>query len=142
MVLAPAVMRSGARSLRFLSISVADFGSRLANAASNSTCPAPGTAYRSQAASDCSWLMVLPKAYRKSSGVNGTARCRFAGLCRIEYPERSVLGGSLSTPRTGAGCTATTAAPRRRSSSNWAIRPPNEWPMMIGGRGRSLMIAA
>ena len=31
-------------------------------------------------------------------------------------------------------------APRPRSSRSWVIRPPNEWPMMMGGAPRPRMI--
>ena len=45
-------------------------------------------------------------------------------------------------PLAGRGDRPTPAAPSSRSSSSWVMRPPNEWPMMIGFDGRPEMNVA
>ena len=75
--------------------------------------------------------------YLNCSGVNGTAWPRFRGFLRIGQPDLIVENGSLRTPLGAAASTPTPAAPRPRFSITCMKRPPNEWPMMIGGSGRA-----
>ena len=50
--------------------------------------------------------------------------------------------GTRLMPLGAAGSIATVARPMPCPSRIWAISPPNEWPMTIGGSGSSAMIAA
>jgi hypothetical protein len=84
--------------------------------------------------------MVLVKEKWNCLDVSGTVRFRFAGLRNAGKTVRSSVGGSRSTPFTGAGDRATPAAPRPRSRSISVRRPPVEWPMMTGGVPRLRMI--
>ena len=64
--------------------------------------------------------------------MSGTARLMFAGLPRTGNADFSAEIGSGSTPRNGAGSTATDAAERPRPAMICVSSPPKEWPITAG----------
>src|SRR6185503_17997454 len=131
----------GARALLRKLIVAIELGVTFERAACQIARPGAGITSRSNSPRASDSESVLAKTFHHFSKVKMKVFLNVLGCRKIGVKTRYVDNGKTRIPLGGTESIATPATPKPLSMSSWAMRPPKECPMMIGGSDRPRMIA-